>query len=87
MIVEQQVEQEVGDAESEASTSSFDSGKEPDNEFDPNYDPSKDRWVVLGVGVSSFLFEPYLFIAWSVGMDVFCVGYDMVYSKLDPLRP
>jgi len=43
--------------------------------------------VVLGVGVSSFLFEPYLFIAWSVGMDVFCIGYDIVYSKLDPLRP
>ena len=58
MIVEQQAKQEVGDAESEASTSSFDSGEEPDDKSDPDYDQFRDRQVVLGVGVSSFLFEP-----------------------------
>jgi len=41
--------------------------------------------VVLGVGVSSFPFEGFLLIAWLVRMDVFYVGYDIVYSQLDPL--
>ena len=86
-VVEQHHEQEVGDAESEALTSSFDSGEEPNDESDQDYDPSRDRQVVLGVGVSSFLFEPCLFVACSVWMDIFCVGYDIVYSQLDPLRP
>ena len=88
MIVEQQADQEVGDAKLEASTSSFNLGEEPDDEFDPDYDPSRDRLVVLEVGVNRLLLlSPIFYIAWSVWMDVFCVGYDIVYSKLDPLRP
>ena len=86
MIVQQQVDQEVGDPESEALTSNFDSGKEPDDESDPDYDAYRDCQAVLGVGASSFLFQPYLFIAWSVWMAVFWVGYDVVYNQLDPLR-
>ena len=55
-------------------TSRFDSGEEPGDESDPDYDPSRDRSVVLGVGVSRLLlFEPCLNIAWLVWMDVFCV--------------